>query len=132
MLAEERLNQIKNVIREEEFNTIKRSLDDVKYNLCGEYADESNGKVIAKLTEDWINGSNADKTAYVKHLTQNAHRFLQSEFFMVLLTIIKSYSEYNDYMFDGRNEWIKDKVQEITKNCPDTFNYVQSIYKKVE
>jgi len=35
----------------------------------------------------------------------NSHRFLQSEFFIVLEKVLKMYSETE--FFDGRNEWAK-------------------------
>lgn len=89
---------------------------------CG----QTKGQFMQHKMSDFLNNTLCDEKGFVNEIKRD-HRTLQQSLFNLCLKVVKSFSEYTDYDYDGRNEASVRKAKIIVKaldeadesiNCP--------------
>ena len=79
-------------------------VDGFGYNLCKQNG-ETNDDVFVRLFSNFVNGKLESKK-YVALKMCEEHRYLQEQMFLVCLAYIKKLAEnYEEGLYDGRNEY---------------------------
>lgn len=113
--SEKVLESLRGKIAPEEFDTIKNSLNDIKWNLAVNPNKENEGTVMATLLSDFVNGSSSEFKNFIEYTTKREHRTLQQITFGLMLKTLKAFAELPDHMTDDRNACTVRKARQIAK-----------------
>lgn len=107
------LYEDKNTSNEDKEFLLERIIKKFKNELCPHSSNEDMNNVFVRQFSNFINSSNCDKIKTAKLLSKD-HRYLVQEMFLLALEYIKVLAkDYEDGIYDGRNEYSCKKSSEI-------------------